>query len=301
MKNGYYPYRLDQLQKEIIQCNRCAKSWEEEKSKKSHAEKGPTSTAALPGLVIFQRPLPSNHEERKALLIGVNYVNSHAPLKGCVNDIWNLQCLLRHTLRYSPEQLQILADGFDGRPRPDRIPTKANIMAGLEWLVSTAQPGDHLLLVFSGYGCQHPRSPGSEKCESYLVPSDFVDELPKGFFKIVEMDNTALGGTLSADELRRQSEMATSALRGAKGSYRLVSMLEVHDFISRLPKRLALIHPPPSERWIVATWSIGSSRTSSVDRVSWNCLRCLCNTRRLSSHGAQTFLPARCIASLVAG
>eukprot|EP00435_Cladocopium_sp_Y103_P041724 s3051_g11.t1 len=122
-------HRLDQLQKEIIQCNRCAKSWEEEKSKKSHGEKGPTSTAALPGLVIFQRPLPSNHEKRKALLIGVNYVNSHAPLKGCVNDIWNLQCLLRHTLRYSPEQLQILADGFDGRPRPDRIPTKANIMA----------------------------------------------------------------------------------------------------------------------------------------------------------------------------
>lgn len=235
-------HRLDQLQKEIIQCNRCAKSWEEEKSKKSHAEKGPTSTAALPGLVIFQRPLPSNHEKRKALLIGVNYVNSHAPLKGCVNDIWNVQCLLRHTLRYSPEQLQILADGFDGRPRPDRIPTKANIMAGLEWLVSTAQPGDHLLLVFSGYGCQHPRSPGSEKCESYLVPSDFADELPKGFFKIMEaagarVDNTALGGTLSADELRRQSEMATSALRGAKGSYRLVSMLEVHDFISRLPKR----------------------------------------------------------------
>eukprot|EP00435_Cladocopium_sp_Y103_P045313 s3051_g13.t1 len=86
-------------------------------------------------------------------------------------------------------------------------------LAGLEWLVSTSQPGDHLLLVFSGYGCQHPRSPGSEKCESYLVPSDFADELPKDFFKIMEnagarMDNTALGGiqerrvTLSRQELQ---------------------------------------------------------------------------------------------------
>eukprot|EP00434_Breviolum_minutum_P044318 symbB.v1.2.039568.t1/scaffold6654.1/size18891/2 len=121
-------HRIDQLQKEIIQCDRCAKSWEDE-SKKSQAKNGPTSTGALPGLIIFQRPLPSNHEKRKALLIGVNYVNSHAPLKGCVNDIWNLHCLLRHTLRYSQEQLQILADGFDGRPRPDKMPTKANIMA----------------------------------------------------------------------------------------------------------------------------------------------------------------------------
>ena len=237
-------HRIDQLQKEIIQCDRCAKSWEDE-SKKSQAKNGPTSTGALPGLIIFQRPLPSNHEKRKALLIGVNYVNSHAPLKGCVNDIWNLHCLLRHTLRYSQEQLQILADGFDGRPRPDKMPTKANIMASLGWLISTAQPGDHLLLAFSGYGCQHPRSAGSEKCESYLVPSDFADELPKGFFKAMEavageaakLDNTALGGTLSADELRKQSEMAKMALGGAKGSYRLVSMLEVHDFISRLPKR----------------------------------------------------------------
>jgi hypothetical protein len=25
-------------------------------------------------------------------------------------------------------------------------------------------------------------------CQSYLVPSDFADELPKGFFKIVEAE-----------------------------------------------------------------------------------------------------------------
>eukprot|EP00913_Durusdinium_trenchii_P002416 g2232.t1 len=69
--------RIDQLQKEIIQCDRCANSWEEEKSRRS----AKASTAALPGLVIFQRPLPSNHQRRKALLIGVNYLNSQAPLK----------------------------------------------------------------------------------------------------------------------------------------------------------------------------------------------------------------------------
>eukprot|EP00434_Breviolum_minutum_P045142 symbB.v1.2.040409.t1/scaffold7209.1/size12641/2 len=82
------------------------------------------------------------------------------------------------------------------------FPSMSQSKASLGWLISTAQPGDHLLLAFSGYGCQHPRSAGSEKCESYLVPSDFADELPKGFFKAMEavageaakLDNTALGG-----------------------------------------------------------------------------------------------------------
>jgi len=233
--------RIDKLQKEIIQSERNAKSWEEEKSRR----KGPTS--AMHGLVIFQRPLARHHERRKALLIGVNYANSHAPLKGCVNDVWNLQCLLRHTLQYTSEQLRILVDGFDGRPRPERMPTKANILASLEWLVADAHPGDQLLLVFCGHGAQHPRSPGSEKCESYLVPSDFAEDLPSGFFEALRsssqapmaMDTTApyAGGTLPPEELQRYAAAAQKALGGSRSGYRLVSMLEVHDFISRLPKR----------------------------------------------------------------
>eukprot|EP00439_Symbiodinium_sp_Y106_P073213 s271_g13.t1 len=245
--------RIDKLQKEIIQCDRCAKSWEEEKSRRTNS--APTSPTVLPGLVIFQRPLPSHHERRKALLIGVNYSNSHAPLKGCVNDVWNMQCLLRYTLRYTPEQLQLLVDGADGRSRPDRAPTKACSLrssAGLQWLIEDVRPGDHLLLVFSGYGAQHPRTPGSNKCESYLVPSDFAADLPSDFFEVVAsackspaqpnvIDQTAKMAAGAApggpEEIERQAEAAQKALGNSKASYRLISMLEVHDFLSQLPQR----------------------------------------------------------------
>lgn len=242
--------RIDKLQKEIIQCDRCAKSWEEEKSRRTNS--APTSPTVLPGLVIFQRPLPSHHERRKALLIGVNYSNSHAPLKGCINDVWNMQCLLRYTLRYTPEQLQLLVDGADGRSRPDRAPTKANILAGLQWLIEDVRPGDHLLLVFSGYGAQHPRTPGSNKCESYLVPSDFAADLPSDFFEVVAsackspaqpnvIDQTAKMAAGAApggpEEIERQAAAAQKALGNSKASYRLISMLEVHDFLSQLPQR----------------------------------------------------------------
>jgi len=150
------------------------------------------------------------------LMVGINYSSSHAPLKGCVNDLWNLQCLLRHTLQYGDTQLRLFIDGVDGRPqKPDRIPTKANIQAGLNWLFADAQPGDNLLFIFCGYGAQQPRMPGSDQHEGYLVPVDFAADLPVDFF-----DNSA-----------------NHTAAGSFGAgYRLVPMLELSEHISRLPE-----------------------------------------------------------------
>lgn len=179
-----------------------------------------SSAAMTAGLTVPQRPLRSGHERRKALLVGSNYSLSHAPLKGCANDVWNMQCLLRHTLLYTADQIRVLVDAADRTPRPDRLPTKANIIAGLQWLVSGAMPGDNLLFVFCGYGTQHPRTPGSDKMEGYLVPSDFAADLPQKFFQ-------------AGQEMEATAGMA----------YRLLSLLEVHDFIMQLPAacRLSIV------------------------------------------------------------
>merc|ERR1740138_1081923 len=130
-----------------------------------------------------QRPLPKRHQRRKALLVGINYTDSHARLKGCVNDAWNMHCLLRHTLQFSEDQIRLLIDGENGQPpKSSRAPTRANILSGLQWLVEGAQPGDCLVLLFCGYGAQHPQTPGSDAYEAYLVPSDFAADLPPDFF-----------------------------------------------------------------------------------------------------------------------
>merc|ERR1712232_1051102 len=86
---------------------------------------------------MIQCPVPPNHLRRKAVLVGVNYNGSHAPLKGCVNDAWNMHALLRHTLQFREEQVRILTDGEHGQsPELAQMPTKANILAGLQWLIS---------------------------------------------------------------------------------------------------------------------------------------------------------------------
>mmetsp|Transcript_92273 Transcript_92273/g.287188 ORF Transcript_92273/g.287188 Transcript_92273/m.287188 type:complete len:322 (+) Transcript_92273:1-966(+) len=162
---------------------------------------------------MLQRPLPANHERRKALLIGINYTDSqHAQLKGCINDVWNVHCLLRHTLRFSEDQIRLLVDGENGMPAKDsRRPTRENIAAGLEWLVADARPGDGLLLLFCGFGAQHPSAPGAEAHEAYLVPADFAADLP--------------GGLPPGPEARPACE------RG----YRLVPLLELSHAAARLP------------------------------------------------------------------
>jgi len=185
--------RVASVQTEIERCEHTAKRREAALAKqREHGETAPTD--AMQGLVVPQRPLPQNAGRRKALMVGINYTSSHAPLKGCVNDLWNLQCLLRHTLQYGDDQLRLLIDSVDGRPqKPDRMPTKANILAGLQWLTADAQPGDRLLFIFCGYGAQHPRTPGSDQYEGYIVPVDFAADLPANFFEQQQQHHRSSG------------------------------------------------------------------------------------------------------------
>jgi len=166
---------------------------------------------------------PSNAARRKALLIGINYSDAHAQLKGCINDAWNINCLLRHSLKFQEDQVRLLIDGENGLPPKEaRGPTLANITAGLQWLVRGAQPGDCLFLLFCGFGAQHPQSPGSDVQEAYLVPSDFAADVPPELLAVVP-EETAPPAT------RPRSQQADS-----KG-YRLLPLMELNRLAAQLP------------------------------------------------------------------
>jgi len=168
-------------------------------------------------------PLPSNVASRKALLIGINYSDAHAQLKGCVNDAWNMNCLLRHSLKFQEDQVRLLIDGENGMPPKEaRRPTYANIIAGLQWLVQGAQPGDCLFLLFSGFGTQHPQSPSSDMQEACIVPCDFAVDVPPELL-------TTLSEDMGAQALRPRSQQAES-----KG-YRLLPLVELNQLASQLP------------------------------------------------------------------
>jgi len=116
--------------------------------------------------------------------------------------------------------VKLLLDSSDGRSVPqDRLPTKANILEGLSWLTKGAQAGDNLILYFSGYGAQHPRTSKTDQYEAYVVPCDFGADLPFDFFS-----------------QRKAGDNPTDLPKVDDGTgYRLISLLEIIDTFSRLP------------------------------------------------------------------
>jgi len=135
---------------------------------------------------------------KKALCVGLNYPQQKYQLYGCVNDCLDWERLLKETFQF--EETRVLIDqNPDGSviTAPTQIPSRANILAQLgSWLVAGAQPGDVLVFVYAGHGCQVRTGYG--QVDEALVPEDF--------------------GTVDA-----------------QGSPQLVMDDEVHALFSRLP------------------------------------------------------------------
>ncbi|ORZ30868.1 peptidase C14, caspase domain-containing protein, partial [Catenaria anguillulae PL171] len=119
--------------------------------------------------------LASNQHQqgrKKALFIGINYTGTKAELRGCINDVKNISSFLFQRYGFSPDNSIILTDDQTDR---NRLPTKANMVSGMKWLVKDARPGDSLFLHFSGHGASVDDKDGDEidGKDEVLVPLDY--------------------------------------------------------------------------------------------------------------------------------
>ena len=103
---------------------------------------------------------------RKALLVGINAYRS-APLRGCVNDVFQMKEVLQRYYGFAEADMRILLD---------RDATAAGIKAGLEWLAQDGDDADAVRVFhYSGHGSfvadQNGDEPdGRDEC---LVPYDY--------------------------------------------------------------------------------------------------------------------------------
>ena len=69
----------------------------------------------------------------------------------------------------------ILTDDIEAEPETDNTPTKKNILSAFRWLVKGAQPGDSLILHYSGHGGTVKNTDGTEKSgfDQTVIPLDF--------------------------------------------------------------------------------------------------------------------------------
>ena len=102
----------------------------------------------------------------RALLIGINrYKIPGADLRGCVNDVKNLQGALTKYYGFKAGDIAVLTD---------LAATKKAMQAAIRNLVSEARAGDVLLLHYSGHGANVPDKNGDEADyrDEILCPTD---------------------------------------------------------------------------------------------------------------------------------
>lgn len=103
---------------------------------------------------------------KRALLIGINrYRIPGADLRGCVNDVKNLQGVLTTLYGFAKTDITTLID-YDA--------TKKNMQAAIKALIASGKAGDVLLLHYSGHGANVPDANGDEadKRDEILCPTD---------------------------------------------------------------------------------------------------------------------------------
>ncbi|MDD1750497.1 MAG: caspase family protein [Methanothrix sp.] len=110
---------------------------------------------------------------RKALCIGVNQYQ-HLPdatLRGCVNDVKNMESILTKFMGFAAADIVKLAD--------DQA-TKINIMNNLKEMVDGAKAGKYNYLVFSmsSHGTQVPDTSGDEpdRADEAFCPTDLIQK-----------------------------------------------------------------------------------------------------------------------------
>ncbi|QRV92286.1 ICE-like protease (caspase) p20 domain protein [Ceratobasidium sp. AG-Ba] len=112
---------------------------------------------------------------KKALTIGVNYIDQLGELSGCINDSNNIKAFLCGQLGYKNEDIvQLTDDAINPRQRP----TRENIIAAMHWLVKDAKPDDSLFFHYSGHGGQTKDMDGDEVdgYDEVIYPVDFEEK-----------------------------------------------------------------------------------------------------------------------------
>lgn len=161
---------------------------------------------------------------KRALLIGINYVGQQGELRGCHNDVLAMKDYIESQgFPSDSDSMRVLMD--DGE---HEMPTMANMLAAFAWLTAGAQEGDSLFMHYSGHGGSVRDTNNDEKDgkDETLIPVDYreagqitddvilsnlVLEVPRGAMLTTVIDACHSGTvldlpyTLVADEAGMQS------------------------------------------------------------------------------------------------
>ncbi|KAG8922038.1 Ca(2+)-dependent cysteine protease [Tulasnella sp. 418] len=165
----------------------------------------------------FSMPMPGGGQQfeyqysmctgkKKALCIGINYIGSDGPLKGCSKDALRMKEFIIEKYQYTDANVILLTD--DPVVNNHGLPTKDNIIQAMNWLVEGATADDSLFFHFSGHGDRKEDENGDE--------GDGWDEAIVCADKQLIVDDYTTGGTVKDPSVIAAS--GASLLSAAKAS-----------------------------------------------------------------------------------
>lgn len=194
---------------------------------------------ALPWLLT--RPVQAR---QLALLIGIGHYRDAAipHLEGPPNDVAALQQVLTERWGFRPQDLRTLVDGQA---------TRAAILAGIDALATDSQPGDAILIYFSGHGTS-PQDPGAEGLPlphgsgALTAWDSAIDAPPDQVVASLIVGRTDLKPRLGRlDQGQRQVFVALDACYSANATRGLYRSLIGAPSAADLPTRYLPLRPPP--------------------------------------------------------
>lgn len=111
---------------------------------------------------------------KKSLFIGINYFGTKSELRGCIEDVKNIKGFVQK-FNFKLDDAHSLTL-TDDQKDPSKVPTRDNILKGLEWLVAGAKEGDSLFFHYSGHGAQVKDTDPSDEIDGMdeaIVPLDY--------------------------------------------------------------------------------------------------------------------------------
>lgn len=121
-----------------------------------------TNSISLPNPIEFSL----QESNKKALVIGINYIGTSSRLNGCINDAKSIETYLTEK---GFTQIQMLTDETILKP------TRANILNEIKNLLETSNKNDTLFIYYSGHGSYTLDRNGDELDgrDEVIVPLDF--------------------------------------------------------------------------------------------------------------------------------
>ncbi len=162
----------------------------------------------------------------KGLFIGINYLGTPYKLNGCFNDIDNMQQLYIKEFKLS--NIRVLRDDIR-----TMMPTKANIISNLNWLLTNNEPQSQLFLHYSGHGSYILDKNGDEKDgrDETIVSSDLLNISDDEIFDIINKNindsnlfavfDSCHSGT--GMDLEYNLDMTLNPMKIVKGGKKLIS------------------------------------------------------------------------------